>query len=290
MKNNALYVDVAEGVKYYLVERYKDTAQSKKVVLLLHGAGGGYVTWDMKIKDYNLMDYLAQKSFVVYAPDMRGFGESTITSGLDVRTETCADDLKAVVDFIKRRLGVSKIHLTGASYGSMVAATYAAKYQGDVEKLALMSPPYRDMSEQGKAILQAMLDLIDKGEGYYPNPTDIEALGCSFRSVDPEILSYCSNFASYCPNNPTGLWLDLVQGEDGKLPHDHYIPLITVPTLLIVSADDELCPAENAKLLYRDLGTDNKKIVVIPDVMHTSVLEREGHIPNMEALYDWFKD
>ena len=138
MKNNELYVDVAEGVRYYLVERYEGTAESKKAVLLLHGAGGGYVTWDIKVKDYNLMDYLAQKGFVVYAPDMRGFGKSTITSGLNVRVETCADDLKKVVDFIEKRLGVSKIHLAGASYGSMVAATYTAKYQGDVEKLALM--------------------------------------------------------------------------------------------------------------------------------------------------------
>ena len=94
MRNNELYLDVADGVRYYLVERYKGAAESKKAVLLLHGGGSGYVLWDIRTKDYDVMDYLAENGLVVYAVDMRGFGKSTKTSGLDVRAETCVEDVK----------------------------------------------------------------------------------------------------------------------------------------------------------------------------------------------------
>lgn len=291
MNDTEFYVDVAEGVKYYMVERYEGTAESKKAILLLHGGASGYVLWDIRIKDYDVMDYLAQKGFVVYAVDMRGFGKSTKTSGLDVRAETCAEDVKRVVDFIKRRLGVNKIYLAGGSFGSIVAATYAGKYQTDLEKLALISPPYSDMSDSAKALIQTLLDLIDKGEGYYPNALDPQKLAAELYSSDQEVLSYYAQICiSHCPNNPIGSTLDLVKGEDGKLAADHYIPLVTVPTVVITGANDELCPAENARQLYQDLGTENKKLVVVPNAWHRVFLEREGHVPYMQGLHDWFKD
>ena len=291
MTDNEFYVDAADGVEYYLVERYEGTVESKKPVLLLHGGASGYVTYDIRIKDYSMMDYLAQKGFVVYAVDMRGFGKSTITSGLDVRAETCAEDMKAVVDFIKGRLGVGKICLAGGSFGSMVAAIYAAKYQDNLEKLALMSPPYKDLSDAGKALFQPVADLMGSGQSYFPNAPDPQKLTAELHSSDPEVLSFYAELSiSHCPQNPAGLVLDLAQGEDGKLPHDRYVPLIKVPTLVITGANDELCPAEYAQQLYRNLGTQDKKIVLVPNAWHRVFLEREGHVLYTEGLYEWFKD
>lgn len=291
MKDTEFYVDVADGVRYYLVERREDAAESKKAVLLLHGGASGYVTWDVRIKDYSVMDYLAERDFVVYGVDMRGFGKSTKTSGLDVRAETCADDVKNVVDFIKRRLGVDKIYLAGGSFGSIVGATYAGKYQTDLEKLALMSPPYKEMSDAFKVLLLTILDLIDKGEGYFPNAPEPQKLAAELYSPDQKVLSFYADLCiSHCPENPTGSMLDLVQGEDGELPHDHYIPLIMVPTVVITGANDELCLIDNAQQLYQDLGVRNKQIVVIPNAMHRVFLEREAHLAYMQGLCDWFKD
>jgi len=290
VKNNEFYVDVGREVKYYVIERYKGTTKSKKAVLLVHGGTDGHIALDLKIKDYSVIDYLAERDFVVYALDLRGFGKSTITSGIDVRAETCADDLKKVADFIKDRLRLSNIQLAGFSFGSQVAVAYAAKYHGDVNRLALVVPVYRDIGNIMKTISPSVLDLINKGQGYFPNPTDPSAFGSSFHSVDKEVLSLYSSLKSYCPNNPTGPFLDMVQGEDGKLPVDYYIPQIRAPTLVLVAANDAVAPAKNAELLYQDLVTQNKKIVVIPDASHWLGLEREGHIPMMEALFDWFRD
>jgi pimeloyl-ACP methyl ester carboxylesterase len=290
MENHELYVDVAENIKCCVIQRYKDTTESKKALLLLHGVADGHIVWDLQIKDYSVMDYLAERNFVVYAPDLRGFGKSTITSGIDVRAETCADDTKKVVDFVKRQLRVAKIHLVGASFGAMIVATYAAKYSQDVEKLALISPLYRDLSHTFKDMVRSTLDLINKGTGYSPNPTQPGALGGGLYSADGEVVNYYSRLKLYCPNNPTGPFLDMVQGGDNNLPTDRYIPLITAPTLLIAAGNDEIAPAENSKLLYQDLRMQDKKLVSIPGVSHKMTLERKGHTAIMEELREWFED
>jgi len=290
MKNNELYVDIGGGVRYFLVERYDGTTKSKKAVLLVHGVADGHIGLDLRIKDYSVIDYLAERNFVVYAPDLRGFGKSTITSGTDVRIENCAEDLKKVADFIKDRLKINNIQLAGFSFGAQVAMAYAAKYPDDINRLALICPVYRDVGDAMKNImLPTMLDLINKGQGYYPNPTEISSFGISLRSAEDEVLRLYSSLKSYCPNNPTGPILGAVQGEDGTLPTDCYIPQIKVPTLLIAAANDDIAPAKNAKLLYQDLGTPDKKMVVIPNASHTLSLEIEGHIAMQEALVDWLK-
>jgi len=140
------------------------------------------------------------------------------------------------------------------------------------------------------------------GEYYYYKfvPTDTSAdeyifvvdnVSTTYGDHQAEVVSYQADvIMSYCPQMPTGWALDVVQGEDGKLPNDHYIPQITVSTLVVASANDEFCPAENAKQLYHDLRMQDKKLVIIPNATHRISVEREGHMLFMEALYDWFKD
>jgi pimeloyl-ACP methyl ester carboxylesterase len=289
MENHEFYVDVEENIKCYLVERYKETRELKRAVVLLHGISDGHVIWDLQINDYSLMDYLAERDFVVYAPDLRGFGKSSKTNGIDVRANICADDTKKIVNFIKERLEVDKIHLAGASFGAMIAAAYSAKYSQDIEKLALIAPVYKDVGGMLKTMVPSMLELINKGQGYYPSPTEPGLLGAGLCSADEKVISYYSRRKVYCPKNPTGPFLDMVQGQDNDLPTDHYAPLITSPTLLIVAANDEMAPTKNAKLLYENLRMHDKRLSLIPDVSHKLSLERRGHVKLMEILYEWFK-
>jgi pimeloyl-ACP methyl ester carboxylesterase len=291
MKTDQFYVDVAKGVQYYLVARYEGAAESKKAVLLLHGATSGYVIWDIRKKDYSVMDYLARQGFVVYAVDMRGFGRSTRTSGLDVRAETCAEDLKRVTDFIRQRLGATDISLVGGSFGCVVALTYAGKRQEDLKKLALLSPPYKDVSDSMKILRQPVIDMANRRAGYYPNVVDPRMLVTTLHSPDTEILDYyAESCVSHCPENPTGVMLDSVQEADGRLVSDKYAPLMNIPTIVVIGANDEVCPADNARLLHDALGTQVKKLVLVPNAGHHIFLEREAHVTCMERICEWLKD
>ncbi len=98
------------------------------------------------------MDYLASRGIDVYALDMRGYGKSTHVNGTLVRAESCARDVKAVVDFIKKQENVDKIFIGGLSYGSHVAVAFAGKHQEDLEGLMMFSYVYNSVNPAVQSI------------------------------------------------------------------------------------------------------------------------------------------
>ena len=76
------------------------------------------------------------KDYTVIAPDIRGIGDSSRpASGYDKKT--VAVDIRELV----KSLGYKKIYLVGHDIGLMIAYAYAAQYQDEVEKLALLEAP-----------------------------------------------------------------------------------------------------------------------------------------------------
>jgi pimeloyl-ACP methyl ester carboxylesterase len=95
-------------------------------VLLIHGYAESSRMWKPLAK------VLAPK-FTVIAPDLPGFGDSSIPkTGLGMRT--AAERIHMAVS----ALGYSKVRVVGHDIGLMVAYAYAAIYPQEVEKLALM--------------------------------------------------------------------------------------------------------------------------------------------------------
>lgn len=95
-------------------------------VVLLHGYAEDSRMWKP------LATRLAPH-FTVIAPDLPGIGNSSIPSGeLDMTTSA-----QRIRDAL-RALGYDKVRVVGHDIGLMVAYAYAAKYPGEVERLALM--------------------------------------------------------------------------------------------------------------------------------------------------------
>jgi len=95
-------------------------------VVLIHGYAESSRMWKP------LAQTLAPR-FTVIAPDLPGFGGSSIpSSGLDMKT--AAQRVHAAVI----SLGYKKVRVVGHDIGLMVAYAYAAMYPQEVEKLALM--------------------------------------------------------------------------------------------------------------------------------------------------------
>src|SRR6516162_5295130 len=99
---------------------------SGPAVVLIHGYAESSRMWKP------LAQTLAPR-FTVIAPDLPGFGGSSIpSSGLDMKT--AAQRVHAAVI----SLGYKKVRVVGNDIGLMVAYAYAAMYPQEVEKLALM--------------------------------------------------------------------------------------------------------------------------------------------------------
>jgi pimeloyl-ACP methyl ester carboxylesterase len=101
-------------------------AGSGPVVILLHGLGGNSANWAFNVAA------LAQK-FRVVVPDQVGFGRSDKPL-INYRVATYVDFLDKFLDELK----IPRASLVGNSLGGWIAASYALKYPGRVERLVLV--------------------------------------------------------------------------------------------------------------------------------------------------------
>ncbi|NCD72114.1 alpha/beta fold hydrolase [Mucilaginibacter agri] len=95
-------------------------------LVLVHGFGQNWYMWNRLLPELS-------KHFTVIAPDLRGLGESDKpATGYDKKT--MASDIHALV----QKLGFKKVDIAGHDIGLMVVYAYAAQYQSEVNKVALL--------------------------------------------------------------------------------------------------------------------------------------------------------
>jgi pimeloyl-ACP methyl ester carboxylesterase len=95
-------------------------------VVLLHGYAQTSHMWRPLIAEL-------AATHTVIAPDLRGFGESSIPDGPYTKS-AMAQDVHALV----QSLGLGRIKVVGHDIGLMVAYAYAAQYPAEVERIVLM--------------------------------------------------------------------------------------------------------------------------------------------------------
>jgi len=114
------FADV-NGVKlHYLV------AGSGDPIILVHGYAETSHMWLPLIKEL-------QKNHLVIAPDLRGFGDSSMPE-TNYTKAVMAQDIHALAT----SLNLGRVRIVGHDIGLMVAYAYAAQYPSEVDRIALM--------------------------------------------------------------------------------------------------------------------------------------------------------
>lgn len=104
-----------------------------EVVVLLHGFPECWNTWKAQIPA------LAEAGYRVFAPNMRGYGQSSKPSDV---ADYHVDELIKDVDAIRRYAGVEKIHLVGHDWGAMVAWWFALNKPEQLASLTILNVPH----------------------------------------------------------------------------------------------------------------------------------------------------
>ncbi|MBK9216856.1 MAG: alpha/beta fold hydrolase [Chloracidobacterium sp.] len=258
----------SNGLKVYLWEKYhkdfsKTLAKTKKIVLLVHGATWtGRPDFDLQIRDYSLMDFLARNGYDVWAIDIHGYGRSEKTDKDWSDTSSAAGDIGAAVEYITKLRGVEKMNILGWSWGTQTTGLFTMRHPEKVEKLILFAMAWKP--PPGMRLPAPPTEQYRK--------TDEAGARSDFipGQFEPDVVDlYVKEALKEVPKAPNGVRVDMLT----KLPLIDPAA-IKVPTLIIRPEKDFLGTEAQTLEFFEKLGTNYKSYAFLPDGGHAILLEK----------------
>jgi 3-oxoadipate enol-lactonase len=210
------------------------------------------------------VDQFSSSGRRVIAPDLRGYGESTVVPG-KTPLETFARDIAALLDHLE----VDGAVLAGLSMGGQIVMEFYRLFPERVRALVLADTFCQAETEVGRKTRNDLADrLLSEGIGGYADevlpkmvaPYNIEALPAVARHV----LGMMRN------TSPEGAAAAL-RGRAERPDYTSLLGRISVPALIVVGRDDEFTPVGDAEFMYERI-----------QVAELLVVEGAAHMPNLE--------
>jgi len=115
---------------------------NKPTILMLHGLGATYKTWDILIKELDV------KKYRIIAIDILGFGESPMPINCEYNVD---DHIKYLRKTIKKLKIRAPFEIVGHSMGSIIVSRYCYLYPAEIKKAYILSLPlYLKNSDNNK--------------------------------------------------------------------------------------------------------------------------------------------
>jgi pimeloyl-ACP methyl ester carboxylesterase len=221
-------------------------------LVLLHGFPLDHHLWDEVVP-------LLDDTFDVIVPDLRGFGESTISDS-QFSMDDYASDIAGLLD----QLEIQKAAIVGHSMGGYVALAFARLYRDRVSGLGLVSS-------------QVLADAPEWKEGRYKSAADVSANGVGSVveamtpkfTADEKLQSYAR--ASMERQQPAA-YIGALKAMAERPDSTSLLSSFRVPVVVIHGDADSLIPLDRAREVKAALPQAH--LVEIPGA---------GHMPMMEA-------
>lgn len=261
-------------------------AQRRVPVVLSHGFFLNNLFLNLD-EDHSLGRYLAQQGFDVWNLSGRGIGRSLNPLKEGPKSWNLDDmidrDLSAVIRYVRKESGSSKVNWVGFEMGGLLAYGYLEKKGGAGlgALVAIAAPVTFHHSEQAplkkllnlgesplmkKAVLYLNAPLL--GRVLVPLLPEIEKLFYNPENIDEETRDKWLEeaLAEINPGVLDQLLRMIERGEfvsaDGKFSYRQNLGKIQVPLLLIGGEKDKLAPPESMRLVYRAVGSSDRTLRV----------------------------
>lgn len=254
------YISVDSNVKIFA----QDWGTGKPLVFI-----SGW-PFDHRCYEYQF-NQLPQQGFRCVGIDMRGFGLSDKPWD-GINYDTFADDIHQVL----RALDLRDATLIGHSMGCAIALRYMTRHGGDnrVTSLTLLGAAAPIWTQRpdfpyGLTIEECnkLLDLC-----YHDRPQLLENFGKLFffkeNSVSPKFADWMQNMGMDASGHATAKCIEALRDTDLRSE----LPKINVPTLLLHSLHDRVCPFDLAKQLNQ--GIKNSTLVKFENSGHGLFYEK----------------
>lgn len=183
-------IALKNGEHYYYIQQGKGDIS----VVLLHGNMSSSVHWKPMLERL-------PETITVYAPDLRGFGDSSYNTPIN-SLEDFADD----VHVFMQEVGISKAIIIGWSTGGGIALEFAAKYPNATQKIVLIEStshkgyPIFKKDAQGAPIIGEYYQTKDE---LASDPVQVAPAVAAFESKDATFVSWLWDVAIYTQNKPS---------------------------------------------------------------------------------------
>jgi pimeloyl-ACP methyl ester carboxylesterase len=257
---------------------YMDVAPAKpngRTVLLMHGRNFPSSYWTPLIKT------LSDAGYRVVVPDQIGFGKSSKPTG-DLHLDTLARNTVALLD----HLHIDKIDLIAHSMGGMVGARVARAYPERVAHLLLASPI--GMEDYRRYVPPMSTEKIIEQEDKQTPATFRKQLqnNYSLKLPPDEVTQYVEARMNIKDSGEYPRWLRAYASSAQMIyrePVVYEYPLITVPTLFIIGADDHNAPgkAYAPEAVRAKMGQNGELAQSLAASMpnaHAEVIPNTGHL------------
>jgi pimeloyl-ACP methyl ester carboxylesterase len=244
------------------IEIHYEMDGTGKALLLISGLG--YSLWQW----HRMVPFLAEH-FQVITFDNRGVGESTKSPG-PYSARMLAADSAGLLD----ALGIEKAVVMGHSMGGFIAQAMALDYPDKVEKLVLCStnfggPHHVPVTPEAMKVLT---DVTSDPLRRFRNGLEVSTAP-GWAENNPGMIDEWIKWRVANPIEPAfyqaqlaiGLGLISEEAFENKLPH------LSLPTLILSGAHDQVVPPANASLLAGKIA--GSKVIIFPDAGHFSPIE-----------------
>ncbi len=269
----------------------------EKTLLYVHGATyPASTSFDLALGGFSWMDYIAERGYDVYLLDVHGYGHSARPPQMDqppdanppfAGTEEAMRDVDAVVEFVKKRRGISKLTLMGWSWGTAIMQWYASLHSDNVHKLMLYAPVGVGQtvsllpSAPGPMPAYRAVSMDQARQRWIAGvPTDKQSdlipAGWFETWADATLATDPVGSAQTPPvlRAPNGVVADGNRyWRNGVIPWqpEH----IKAPVLLIIAEWDQDTPVQMARNLFTKLtGAPDKRYIELGEGTHTILMEK----------------
>ncbi|MEU8691479.1 alpha/beta fold hydrolase [Streptomyces sp. NPDC048665] len=241
---------------------YDDFGPSDGIpVVLIHGHPFNRTLWAPQAHA------LSAAGHRVITPDLRGYGESSVTPG-KVLLSDFADDIAVLLD----HLNIERAVIGGVSMGGQISMEFCRRHLAQVRALVLSDTSALAETHAGRAFRNRLADrLLSEGMGGYADEVIDKMLASYNVAALPDVAAHILGLMR--TTDPRGAAAALRGRAERPDYRDTLVTVATagVPTLIVVGADDVYTPVTEAEAIAS----------LVPHAT-LSVIDGAGHLPGAE--------
>jgi len=236
---------------------YTDTGVGRPLVLI-HGYPFNRSLWTEQIPTLS-------NSNRIIAPDLRGFGDSDASTDVSTMNRLAAD-VAALMDHLE----IPRATIGGLSMGGYVALAFYKQFPSRVRALVLADTRAQADTEEGKQTrAQQAEKALSEGMAGIADAMLPKLLTPETVSKRPEVVKFVRDMMLQTkPEGAAAALRGMAERED----QTELLPKITVPTLILVGAEDAITPVADSEKMHHAIG--DSRLVVLDHAGHVSNLER----------------